>query len=63
MLELTTGGRSPLELQPDLHRTWIEDLDTVSMTAWCEKDGLRVGFGDCSSMLLPPISNPAGHPK
>ena len=31
----------------------IEDGDTITIRAYCEKDGKRVGFGQCSGKILP----------
>ena len=31
----------------------VNDNDTVIMRAYSEKDGLRIGFGDCSGKVLP----------
>jgi len=47
LLELTWRGTEPLELASGETRTFLEDGDEVIMRAWCEKDGLRVGFGEC----------------
>lgn len=53
MLELTWGGQNPLKLSDGTERTFIEDFDTVIMRGWCEKDGVRVGFGEVSGQILP----------
>ena len=47
LLELTWRGTEPLDLPNGEKRTFLEDGDEVIMRAWCEKDGLRVGFGEC----------------
>ena len=47
LLELAWRGTEPLELPSGETRTFLEDGDEVVMRAWCEKDGLRVGFGEC----------------
>jgi fumarylacetoacetase len=47
LLELAWRGTEPLELASGETRTFLEDGDEVVMRAWCEKDGLRVGFGEC----------------
>ncbi len=54
MLELTWGGKNPLTLNDGLTRTFIEDGDTITMKAFAEKDGQRVGFGSVSGKILPP---------
>lgn len=46
LLELTWNGRDPLEL-PDGKRTFLEDGDVVTLTAWAPgPDGVRVGLGE-----------------
>ena len=55
MLELTWGGQNPLEMPDGSTRTFIQDYDTVIMKGYCEKDGVRIGFGEVSSQLLPAI--------
>lgn len=47
LLELTWRGTEPLELPTGETRTFLEDGDEVVMRAWCEKDGVRIGFGEC----------------
>ena len=53
MLELSWGGKETVELKNGKTRTFIEDGDTITIRAWCEKDGKRVGFGECSGKILP----------
>ncbi len=53
MLELTWKGTKPFQLPDGSTRTFIEDLDTVTMRAFCEKDGFRIGFGECTTQILP----------
>ena len=55
MLELSWGGKNPIKLDSGEERSFIEDFDTVIMRGYCEKEGLRVGFGEVRSQLLPPI--------
>ncbi|HRE96324.1 MAG TPA: fumarylacetoacetase, partial [Flavobacteriales bacterium] len=33
----------------------INDNDTVVMRGYCEKDGLRIGFGEVKTKVLPAI--------
>ena len=56
MLELTWRGTKPLQLKDGIERKFIEDGDTVTMKAWSEKDGIRVGFGEVSGKILPAIN-------
>ncbi len=55
LLELTWNGTSPLELPNGETRTFLNDRDTVTIRAWCERDGYRVGFGEVSGTVLPPF--------
>ena len=53
MLELTWRGTKPLQLKNGIGRKFLEDGDTVTMKAWSEKDGIRVGFGEVTGKILP----------
>lgn len=53
MLELSWRGEKPVQLQEGGSRKFIEDNDTVIMRGHCEKDGVRIGFGEVSTKLLP----------
>jgi fumarylacetoacetase len=53
MLELAWKGTKPIQLEDGGERTFIKDRDTVIMKGFCEKDGIRVGFGEVSAQVLP----------
>ena len=53
MLELSWGGKNPIKLESGETRSFIEDFDTIIMKGHCEKNGIRVGFGEVRSQLLP----------
>ena len=53
MLEITWRGTEPITLPGGEPRKFLADGDTVTMTAWCQGDGYRVGFGEVASMILP----------
>jgi len=55
MLELTWRGANPLKLPNGETRKWLEDGDTLAITGWCEGDGYRIGFGEVSGRVLPPV--------
>ncbi|WP_406429104.1 fumarylacetoacetase [Streptomyces sp. NBC_01589] len=53
LLELTWNGRDPLDL-PDGKRTFLEDGDMVTMTAWAPgPHGTRVGLGEVTGRIVP----------
>ncbi|MBC8066414.1 MAG: fumarylacetoacetase [Chlorobia bacterium] len=53
MLELCWKGTKPITLQETGEtRTFIEDGDVVTMTAWCEGEGYRIGFGEVSTKVM-----------
>ncbi|SEM12960.1 fumarylacetoacetate hydrolase [Aquimarina amphilecti] len=53
MLELSWRGEKPVPLKDGGSRKFIEDNDTVIMRGHCEKGGVRIGFGEVSTKLLP----------
>ena len=53
MLELAWKGTKPVQMNDGTERKFIKDGDTVIMRGHAEKDGIRVGFGEVSSLVLP----------
>jgi fumarylacetoacetase len=53
MLELTWGGKNPLILPDSSQRRFFEDGDTVRIRGVAQKEGLRIGFGQVTSRVLP----------
>lgn len=58
LLELAWRGARPLQLPNGETRSWLQDGDQVTMTAWCQGDGYRVGFGECSGIILAAYDEP-----
>lgn len=56
MLELTWNGKEPISLPDGSSRSFIEDGDTVTMRGYAEKEGIRVGFGEVRSKVLPALA-------
>ncbi len=52
LLELSWKGSEPILLSSEERRTFLEDGDTITMRAWAQGDGYRVGFGDVSGTIL-----------
>lgn len=53
MMELSWAGTKPLSMKDGSTRVFLQDNDTVIMRGHAEKDGVRVGFGEVKSKLLP----------
>jgi fumarylacetoacetase len=53
MLELSWRGSNPLSLRDGSERKFINDNDTIIMRGHAEKDGVRVGFGEVLTKILP----------
>jgi fumarylacetoacetase len=53
MLELTWAGKNPIKLPDGSERKFIEDGDTLIMRGYSQKDGIRIGFGEVRSKVLP----------
>ncbi len=60
LMELSWAGREPITLDTGEVRTFIEDGDTLTLRGHAQGDGFRVGFGDCSGKVLPPVQDPFG---
>ncbi|MDL5203137.1 fumarylacetoacetase [Streptomyces sp. ALI-76-A] len=55
LLELTWNGTEPLEL-PDGKRTFLEDGDVVTLSAWAPgPHGMRVGLGEVGGRVVPTV--------
>src|SRR4051794_24279917 len=53
LLELTWRGTKPLTLPDGQTRRFLEDGDCVTMSAWCQGDGHRIGFGEVTGVVRP----------
>ena len=53
MLEITWGGKNPVQMPDGTERKFINDNDTVVIKGYAEKGGVRIGFGECSGKILP----------
>lgn len=53
MLEISWNATKPIKLSDGSERTFINDGDTVIMRGFAEKNGVRVGFGEVSTKVLP----------
>ncbi|MCA8926583.1 MAG: fumarylacetoacetase [Alphaproteobacteria bacterium] len=56
LLELSWGGQEPFPLADGSRRSFLQDGDTLTLRGWCQGDGYRIGFGECSGKLLPALT-------
>jgi fumarylacetoacetase len=58
LLEMTDGGRKPITLPSGETRRFLEDGDTVFLTARASNGDVSIGFGVCEGTVIPaPASN------
>jgi fumarylacetoacetase len=53
MIELSWKGTKPVVLKDGSERKFLQDGDSVIMKGHCEKDGVRIGFGEVRTKILP----------
>lgn len=53
MLEISWKGTKPVQLSDGTERKFINDNDTIIMKGYGEKNGVKVGFGEVSTKILP----------
>jgi fumarylacetoacetase len=54
LLELSSGGRTPIALPGGEERRFIEDGDEIIFRGFAQKAGYpRIGFGECRAVILP----------
>ncbi|MBI9034658.1 MAG: fumarylacetoacetase, partial [Bacteroidales bacterium] len=53
MMELSWKGTKPIKLPDGTERKFMQDNDSIIMKAYGQKEGVRIGFGDCRMKLLP----------
>lgn len=56
LLELTWNATKPLNLSNGEQRGFLADGDTLMMKGYCQKDGLRIGFGEVTGQILPALT-------
>jgi fumarylacetoacetase len=54
LLEITSGGRNPIELPAGQSRVFLQDGDVMVYRANCQRQGFAsIGFGECRGTILP----------
>jgi fumarylacetoacetase len=60
-IELTWGGKEKIDLGEGAEpreMVFAADHDVITLRGFAEKDGVRVGFGNCTNEILPAVSFP-----
>jgi fumarylacetoacetase len=53
LLEISRGGKQPVELPTGETRSFLEDGDEITLRAWCEADSaVRIGLGECVGRVV-----------
>jgi len=53
LLEITEGGKQPVELASGEVRKFLEDGDEIILRARCQRDGVAsIGFGECRGKVI-----------
>lgn len=55
LLELTWNGQKPIVLADGTQRKFLADGDEVIMRGFAQKNGVRIGFGECNGKILPAL--------
>lgn len=54
LLEISKGGKAPIDLPSGEKRSFLEDGDELTLSARCEATGaVPIGFGSCTGHILP----------
>ncbi|MFG5775518.1 fumarylacetoacetase [Comamonas sp. J-3] len=53
LYEATRNGQQHIDLEHGGSRVYLEDGDEVTLTAWAQAPGYRIGFGACTGTVLP----------
>lgn len=56
LLEITWRGSKPISLPNGETRKFLVDGDTVVLSGYCQGNGYRVGFGECTGQILPAVN-------
>ena len=61
LLEITEGGKHPVELASGEVRKFLEDGDEIILRARCTRDGVAsIGFGECRAQSVLQAAQPVG---
>lgn len=53
LVELNWNNTEDVHLRNGKTRRFLEDGDKVTLRGYAEKNGIRVGFGECTGVIMP----------
>lgn len=53
LLEISWGGKEPVQLDSGETRVFLQDGDTLYLEGVCKGNGYTIGFGECAGKILP----------
>ena len=60
-LEITEGGKHPINLKNGDKRTFLQDGDVARITGFCQGVGYKVGFGELIGEIVPFSAKPSNN--
>ncbi len=58
LLEMSWGGKEPMDIGGGQTRSFIEDGDTLTLHGAAKGDGYLIGFGTCTATIKPAVKFP-----
>lgn len=55
LLEMSWNGTTDVTLANGKTRHFLEDGDEVIIRGFCQKNGVRIGFGEAAGTILPAV--------
>ena len=55
MLEISWSGSKSVSMPDGTERKFLQDGDSVVLKGFCEKDGIRIGFGESRGKVYPAL--------
>ncbi len=55
LMEMSWNGTQPVSVGRE-NRSFLQDKDQITLKAYCQGDGYRIGFGNVQGEILPPLN-------
>lgn len=50
------NGAEPFDIGGGEKRSFLLDGDEITLSGTCERDGIRIGFGECVGVVFPSVN-------